>query len=140
MKNKIRKHNAVSFYLTGISASAFMAIVATLTDAGYIVNTNNLYKYDDDDNLFSVEFDLNLTARFHVYGVPSDWNRMHKAAAAIYSAFKSDLLARSYSCGSIGIMFFRDSDGELINSYTVFSADYSAGNSEYGSIRYARLR
>lgn len=138
-RNHIREHNTVTFYIAGVSMTAFMAIVATLTDMGYTVNVTDLHNYDEETNLYSVSFDLNITSRYHAFGVSKDWNRMHKAATVIYSTIKTDLLERCYACGSVSITFFNDGNDELIHHYTVYTVDYKAGTSE-GTVRYIRLR
>lgn len=138
-KNIIRKNNNVSFYLSGVSIAALMAIVAELTEQAYIVSVTDLHVYDDDANLYSATFDLNITSRFHAFGNFTDWKRMHTAAAAVYTMVKNDVMARRYGCGSVSMTFFRDRDNKMIHHYTVYTSDYKAGTSE-GDVRYIRLR
>lgn len=138
-KNIIRKNKNVTFYLSGISIAAFMAIVAELTEQAYIVSVNDLHVYDEDTNLYSATFDLNITSRFHAFGHYTDWKRMREATATVYTMVKNDVMSRRYGCGSISFTFFRDYDDKMIHYYTVYTSDYKAGTSE-GDVRYIRLR
>ena len=139
MKKNIRKHDRVYMNIRSVSMSAVMAIITTINEQGYSASINDLHEYDTNTSRYSFDIELHLTSQFGVYGHSTDWSRMRKVCAMVYTIVKNDLLMRRYSNAAIGLSFYRDADDAMIHYYTDFTVDYSIGNDD-GIVRFVRLR
>lgn len=125
--------------MNNVSMSTVMAVLAMITEHGYVAQVTDLHRYDDEPDLYSVDFDMHLTSRFGVYGHCTDWARMREVCATVYSMVKDDVLSRSYSYGAVSLSFYRDKDDSMIHHYTHYTADYSIGGND-GNVRFVQLR
>lgn len=137
--NNIRNHDIVYLSVNNVTMTAVIAIIAAINEQGYNANVTDLHEYDTDNERYALDIELHLTSRFHAFGHVTDWKRMRKACATVYSIVKKDLLERRYSSAAVSLTFYRDSDDAMIHHYTDYTVDYSVGGSE-GNVKFVRLR